>query len=461
MFAESEASSIETPIETLSERRRFKASLVLLTVWLLVVALHVFPVARWAVVGLAAVMAVYAVRFIAMLPVVPPTTLPASSGTPAAPNSTTTAEVPLISLLVPAKNEGAVLPALLQTLSQLDYPAERFEVWVIDDASTDHTAECVAAWQTRFPQLHVYRREAGASGGKSGALNEVLPLTQGDIIGVFDADAAVPVDLLQRSLPLFESEAVMAVQVRKAIANRDVNIWTWGQSIEMALDSYFQQQRVAVGGLSELRGNGQLVRRSALEKVGGWNEATVTDDLDLTLRLHLLGGDIAFLVTPPVLEEGVTDGVSLWHQRNRWAEGGYQRYLDYWPSILNNHLGTAKTLDLTLFLFIQYLLPIAIVPDFLLTAFRTHQPALWPLSLVFAVMTLVALSMGSRRALGLRGTSLGLAIVGGSIYMLHWIPVMVATTARMCVRPKRLKWVKTLHEGGYYDLADDVEVAEV
>jgi len=292
-------------------------------------------------------------------------------------------------------------------------------------------------------------------------MNEVLPMTQGDIVAVFDADAAVPVDLLKRSLPLFEPEKVTAVQVRKAIANADGNLWTRGQSIEMALDSYFQQQRVAVGGLSELRGNGQLVRRSALEKVGGWNEATVTDDLDLTLRLHLCGGDIAFLLTPPVLEESVTDGISLWHQRNRWAEGGYQRYLDYWSSILNNHLGTAKTLDLILFLFIQYLLPIAIVPDLFLTIFRTHQPALWPLSAVFAVMTLVALTVGSYRALGLRGWGLIGAVLGGSVYMLHWIPVMAATTARMCIRPKKLKWVKTLHEGGYYDLADEVEVAEV
>lgn len=453
MFAESE----ESPIETLSERRRFKASLVLLSVWLAVVILHLYPVARWAIVGLAGVMAVYALRFVSLSPA----EAPAAREGKAESVLDGETDIPFVSILVPAKNEGAVLPALLQTFSQLDYPGDRFEIWAIDDASTDNTAECLAAWQARLPQLRVYRREAGASGGKSGAMNEVLPMTRGDIIAVFDADAAVPANMLRQSLPLFERESVAAVQVRKAIANADVNAWTWGQSVEMALDSYFQQQRVAVGGLSELRGNGQLVRRAALENVGGWNEATVTDDLDLTLRLHLLGGDIAFLQTPPVLEEGVTDGISLWHQRNRWAEGGYQRYLDYWPSILNNHLGTAKTLDLTLFLFIQYLLPIAIVPDLLLTVFRTHQPALWPLSLVFAIMTLVALTVGSRRALGLRGKALVWAVLGGSLYMLHWIPVMAATTARMCVQPKRLKWVKTLHEGGYYDLVEDAEVAEV
>ncbi|MEO0854016.1 MAG: glycosyltransferase family 2 protein, partial [Cyanobacteria bacterium J06648_11] len=306
MFAEPE----EPAFETLSERRRFKASLVLLTVWLVVVALHVYPVLRWGIVGLAAFMAVYAVRFVALQPSY-------VSSVPVASEIDAGGEVPFVSILIPAKNESAVLPALLQTLSQLDYPGDRFDVWAIDDASTDSTPECLSDGQTRFPQVRVYRREAGASGGKSGAMNEVLPMTQGDIIAVFDADAAVPADLLKRSLPLFKSEKVAAVQVRKAIANVDSNLWTRGQSIEMALDSYFQQQRVAVGGLSELRGNGQLVRRSALQKVGGWNEATVTDDLDLTLRLHLLGGDIAFLLTPPVLEEGVTDGISLWHQRNR------------------------------------------------------------------------------------------------------------------------------------------------
>ncbi|NJO52759.1 MAG: glycosyltransferase family 2 protein, partial [Leptolyngbyaceae cyanobacterium RM2_2_4] len=88
------------------------------------------------------------------------------------------------------------------------------------------------------------------------------------------------------------------------------------------------------------------------------------DDLDLTFRLHLDQWDIDFLAFPPVGEEGVTRPVGLWHQRNRWAEGGYQRYLDYWRLILLNRMGTRKTIDLFMFWVTQYVMPTAAVPDF-------------------------------------------------------------------------------------------------
>jgi len=62
-----------------------------------------------------------------------------------------------------------------------------------------------------------------------------------------------------------------------------------------------------------------------LERCGLWNE-TITDDLDLTLRLHLDQWDIE-VVASAVQEEGVTSAIALWRQRNRWAEGGYQRWI--------------------------------------------------------------------------------------------------------------------------------------
>jgi 1,2-diacylglycerol 3-beta-glucosyltransferase len=262
----------------------------------------------------------------------------------------------------------------------------------------------------------------------------------------------VPKDLLRRVLPLFDREQVGAVQVRKAISNALTNAWTRGQVAEMAFDSYVQQQRIAIGGIGELRGNGQFVRRTALEHCGGWNEETITDDLDLTLRLHLNRWDIDLLMLPAVGEEGVTNAIGLWHQRNRWAEGGYQRYLDYWRLIAQNRLGTRKTIDLMMFLMTQYLLPTAAVPDFLMALIRNCPPMLMPVTSLAMMFSLVSMFSGlrqtaetpSRRAMFFSRMPQTLF---GTIYMLHWLPIMASTTARMAVRPKRLKWVKTVHHG--------------
>ena len=240
------------------------------------------------------------------------------------------------------------------------------------------------------------RRAAAAGGGKSGALNQVLPLTQGEILAVFDADAQVPADLLRRVLPLFEREEVGAVQMRKAIANANTNFWTQGQMAEMALDAYVQQQRIAIGGIGDLRGNGQFIRRTALERCGGWNEETITDDLDLAFRLHLDQWEIELLSYPAVEEEGVTSAIALWHQRNRWAEGGSQRHLDYWRLIVSNRMGPRKTFDLVMFMLIHYILPTAGVPDLLMAIARNRPPVLMPVTSLTMTLSLMWMFLGSK-----------------------------------------------------------------
>ncbi|MEQ8972211.1 MAG: glycosyltransferase family 2 protein [Coleofasciculus sp. C1-SOL-03] len=425
------------------EGRRRKAALALTLIWGGTITLHLLSWGYWLVFGLTALLGIQAIRVLVARPIRVPKPLQGENP----------ADFPYVSLLVAAKNEEAVIQNLVRMLCNLDYPQERCELWVINDHSTDKTPILLDQLAAEYNQLNVFHRDASATGGKSGALNQVLPLTKGDVIGVFDADAHVTTDLLRRVLPIFNQSRVGAVQVRKAIANAPLNFWTKGQMAEMALDSYFQQQRTALGGIGELRGNGQFVRRAALERCGGWNEQTITDDLDLTIRLHLDRWDIRFLEFPAVDEEGVTRALSLWHQRSRWAEGGYQRYLDYWRLIASNRLGWSKTIDLFSFLMIQYLLPTAAIPDFLMAMLRSRLPLYSPITGLTLTLSFIAMFTGLRRIQRDEPLTIGnlllnvLQTVRGVLYMLHWMLVMAATTARMSVRPKRLKWVKTVHQG--------------
>ncbi len=340
--------TVAVPSSRFQGRRR-KAALVLTVVWSGTIALHLASWGSIFILGLTTILGIHALVVV----------LTKSRHHP----SEIQGDFPSVSILVAAKNEEAVISRLVKSLCSLEYPDQHYEVWIIDDNSSDQTPNLLAELEQEYAQLKVLRRSPQASGGKSGALNQVLPLTQGEIIAVFDADAQVTPDLLLQVIPLFQKENVGAVQLRKAIANAKENFWTKGQMAEMALDTWFQQQRSALGGIGELRGNGQFVRRTALTDCGGWNEETITDDLDLTIRLHLQKWDIDCVFYPPVEEEGVTNAIALWHQRNRWAEGGYQRYLDYWDLILKNRMGTRKSWDLLIFMFTMYILPTAAIPD--------------------------------------------------------------------------------------------------
>jgi 1,2-diacylglycerol 3-beta-glucosyltransferase len=425
--------------------RRQKAALLLTTVWLTTIGLHLVSWGIWLVLGFTSLAGMQILRYLfAPLDAVPKAL--ADDGLATAPH---------VSLLVAAKNEEVVISNLVAMLCNLDYPADKYEVWAIDDRSTDNTPVILDQLALKYPQLKVVHREANAGGGKSGALNQVIPQTFGDIIGVFDADAKVSPDLLRRVVPLFDHPQMGAVQVRKAIANAEENFWTKGQAVEMALDSYVQQQRIAVGGIGELRGNGQFVSRTALHSCGGWNEETITDDLDLTVRLHLDNWKIGFFLTPPVLEEGVTRASSLWHQRNRWAEGGYQRYLDYWRYIFRTPMGFGKRIDLLCWMMLQYLVPAANIPDGIMAIARHRLPILSPVTALLFAWGFVGMFRGLVRVQNAAGKPIKLGHLlmitaqsfRGLVYMLHWQVVMFSVTARMSIRPKRLKWVKTVHEG--------------
>ncbi|HHP7229463.1 MAG TPA: glycosyltransferase [Xenococcaceae cyanobacterium] len=424
--------------------RRKKAALVFMSIWGIVITLHLVSWGYWLVIGLTALLGIHILRF----------SLAPLDQAPEKLSDVDLTNVPMVSLLVAARNEEAVIAESLKILCNLDYPQDKYEVWAIDDRSTDRTPAILDKLALEYPQLRVVHRSAAASGGKSGALNQVLPHTQGEIIAVFDADAYVETDLLRQVVPMFNQPEVGAVQVRKAVSNESENFWTKGQAAEMALDSYLQQQRIAVNGIGELRGNGQFVRRSALKSCGGWNEETITDDLDLTIRLHLDNWKIGFLLTSPVKEEGVTKASALWHQRNRWAEGGYQRYLDYWRYIFRSPMGFTKRLDLLCFVLFQYILPTATIPDFAIMVTRHKLPVLAPLSSVLFSVAFISMFKG---LIQIKATTEKLTTISvlkilaqtirGMIYMLHWQVVMPSITARMSVRPKRLKWVKTVHEG--------------
>jgi len=417
-------------------------------IWGSTYVLHIVAWGYWFALGLTALVGVHAARVLL------------ARSRPLAPAASLDEPLPFISVMVAAKNEERVIARLLDSLGQLDYPRDRHEIWVIDDNSSDRTHELLRELAQTYTHLNIFRRLPQATGGKSGALNEVLPLAKGEIIAVFDADSQIPPDLFQRVVPLFHQPKLGAVQVRKHIANLSSNLWLQGQDAEMALDTLWQQQRIAIGGIGELRGNGQFVRRQALEACGGWNEKTITDDLDLTLRLHLNDWDIDFTIYPLVQEEGVETAIALWHQRNRWAEGGYQRYLDYYQLLLRNRLGVRKSLDLFVFWVLQYALPTATIPDTVLALWR-HQPLLYaPLASLSVVLSVVGMSLGLRRirrSAIAEGSELDVVPVSplvmlakafyGTFYMFHWLPVVASTTARMAVRPNRLKWVKTVHYG--------------
>ena len=355
--------------------------------------------------------------------------------------------LPSLDVVVAARDEEGVVTRLVERLTSLRYPPDRLSTWVIDDGSQDRTPQLLDELAERHPGLHVIHRERDAGGGKSGALNTALSQLSGEWLLVLDADAQLQDDLLERLVPYALDGGWSAVQLRKAVIDADCNWLTRAQAMEMALDAVIQTGRLAGGGVAELRGNGQLIKRTELERSGGFNEDTVTDDLDLSFRLLSHGALVGLLWDPPVQEEAVPGLSALWKQRQRWAEGGLQRFFDYWPTLTSAELSLRQRWDLACFFLLQYGLPVVSFADLGTSLISRSTPTYWPLSIVaFSVSGLAYWR-------GCRGRSEGPAIPRPGIwntlvaiaYLGHWFVVIPWVTLRMALLPKRLVWAKTTH----------------
>jgi 1,2-diacylglycerol 3-beta-glucosyltransferase len=356
-----------------------------------------------------------------------------------------------VDVVVAARDEEAVIASLVERLSALRYPQDLLRIWIVDDGSSDGTPRILDQLRRRYSRLQVLRRSPDEGGGKSGALNRVLSDLRGEWMLVLDADATLPVDTLERLIPYAEHGGWAAVQLRKAETNGSVNLLTRAQAMEMAFDAIVQEGRLALGGVAELRGNGQLLRRSALIRAGGFNEATVTDDLDLTFRFLLADLPIGLMWNPAVEEEAVLSLRALWRQRQRWAEGGLQRFFDYGPQLLSRRLSLTKRWDLASFFLIQYALPLLSGADLIGSVLTRSAPLMWPFSIVTVGLSGAALLKGTRRSS--EGPPLPemnpLAMALALLYLSHWLVVIPWVTLRMAFLPKRLVWAKTTHHGAH------------
>jgi len=196
-------------------------------------------------------------------------------------------DLPVLDILVAARDEENVIARLVERLFSLDYPTNKLNIYIIDDGSSDKTPLILDRLSRQYEKLKVVSRSPNAGGGKSGALNYALKFTYGEWLLVLDADAELKKDSLIRLFSFVDEGDWSAVQLRKSVTNVSKNFLTSCQSMEMAMDAIFQYGRLSVAGVSELRGNGQLIKKETLLACGYFNEETVTYDLDLSLRLLL------------------------------------------------------------------------------------------------------------------------------------------------------------------------------
>ncbi len=254
----------------------------------------------------------------------------------AAPAAAVAGPPELVTVLVPARDEARVIGALLGDLGVAC--RDRLAVVVIDDASRDGTAEVAEA--------SIAAAGLGAAGrvvrlpapcGSKGAVLAAWPMPDEGVVVVLDADARVAPDFVDRVREAVVGGAALAQARRRMLrpaprrGRRALGprvLLAALQDAEQGMDDVIGRARLALGGASELRGDGMVLRADALERLGGWPAGALCEDLELASRWYLASG--RGVERPPALEiwEQPVLGIRpLLGQRLRWAEGSIRRDL--------------------------------------------------------------------------------------------------------------------------------------
>ena len=223
-----------------------------------------------------------------------------------------------VTVIVPAYNEAAGIATALRSLVASDW-SHGLTVVVVDDGSTDATAEIVAG--LRMPKVTLIRQ---ANQGKSAALNAGLAVATTDVVVMVDGDTVFDPGTLAELVAPFSDPGVGASSGNAKVLNRGSLLGRW-QHIEYVMGFNLDRRLLAsVNAIATVPGAVGAFRAAALQDVGGVSHDTLAEDTDLTIAVQRAGWRVAYQAGALAWTEAPATVGDLWRQRYRWCYGTMQ-----------------------------------------------------------------------------------------------------------------------------------------
>jgi len=219
-------------------------------------------------------------------------------------------ELPMVSAVIPTRNEGDVIEKTLKKVRQSDYPKNKLEIIVVDANSTDNTVRIARKYADK---VVIEKRPKG----KPHALNVAIRKSKGDIIYILDADSWVEKSTIKNLVLRMDGhKAIMGLSLPENKENFVTRIGRLENAMFIDINLFLYRLMKT----SIVPGKNYAVYKKVIKKIGGFQNA-LTEDINVSFRLYNAGYKIKFV--PAKCYEQIPDRLKWFiKQQRRWSMGG-------------------------------------------------------------------------------------------------------------------------------------------
>ncbi len=238
--------------------------------------------------------------------------------------------LPFVSVIVAARNEQENIARTLDSLVEIDYPPDRFEIIISDGASTDKTPEIVEDYAQRFPFVRLHRADQHRKiRGKANAVHQAVERSKGEFIFLTDADCIVQKTWVKETLKFFTDDVglVCGITIPKELDKTKRDNWFSAmQSLDWCYILGVSSGRASIGFPIGGIGNNFTFRKQTYHEIGGYENIkfSITEDFALFQAILKSRWKIVFpaLYETHNFTEPMQTLADLYAQKKRWTLGG-------------------------------------------------------------------------------------------------------------------------------------------
>lgn len=231
-----------------------------------------------------------------------------------------------LSIVIPCYNEGKTIEATVKSVLDAGYKNLK-KIIVVDDCSKDDSYKIIKSLEKKYPKVKAVQTPKN-TGCAAGSKNYGAKFVDTELIGFTDGDSFIEKGAIDKVVGFFNDKQIGSVTCSVLVENRN-NFVERVQSVEYKVIKFSRKLLEFIDSIYVTPGPLGIFRKSAFDKIGGFDEKNLTEDIEITWHLQAAGYKVKMAVPARAYTIAPSTIKTWFKQRNRWNIGGLQTIAKY------------------------------------------------------------------------------------------------------------------------------------